>query len=48
MNLEQLKQAVQDFFGDTTRTQKETAEGLREAAELARDLAETIESELEE
>lgn len=32
MSIEELKQAVQDFFGDTSRSQSETRAGLEELA----------------
>lgn len=42
MTLEELKEAVNDFFGDTSRTQEETADGLREVAAIANELADVL------
>lgn len=42
MTLEAIKQAIQDFFGDTSRPASETHDGLLDIAEQAQSLAETI------
>jgi len=41
MTIDELKQAVQDFYGDTSRSQEETRDALEE---LARDLEAMIDS----
>lgn len=48
MTLDELKTAVDDYFGDTTRDKAETADGLREIAGMCDGRAEAIESELED
>lgn len=45
MDLETLKDEVQKFFGDKSRTAQETRDGLLEVAELCGDLADTIPDE---
>ena len=42
MDLDQLKKAITDFFGDTSRSQSETKEGLQEAADLIETFIETL------
>lgn len=42
MTIEELKEAVEDFFGDKSRSKEETADGLREVAELAEMFAESL------
>ena len=39
---------IRDWFGDTSRTQRETKDGLEEIAELAQELADAIEPEEDE
>jgi uncharacterized protein YukE len=41
MTIDELKQAVQDFYGDTSRSQEETRDALEE---LASDLEAMIDS----
>lgn len=41
MTIDELKQAVQDFYGDTSRSQQETRDALEE---LASDLEGMIDS----
>lgn len=42
ISLDQVKKAVDDFFGDTSRTKAETKDGLEEIAEYADMRADTI------
>ena len=42
MTKENLLDAIQKFFGDTSRSADETKDGLEEAAELAEELANSI------
>lgn len=42
MTYEQLKAALDSFFGDTTRSKEETKDGLERIAEEALMLADTI------
>jgi hypothetical protein len=44
MTLEELKEAVDDYFGDTSRGEEETAKGLREIAEQCEMMADAIEA----
>lgn len=46
--LNELKQDVDDYFSDTSRSQFETADGLREIADMCNTMAEAIESDIEE
>lgn len=45
MTLEELKEALQKFFGDTSRSQQETRDGLLDIAADAELLAEGLEDE---
>lgn len=45
MTAEQIMTEIRNFFGDTQRSQAETKEGLEEIAELAVELANTLEED---
>lgn len=47
MTLEELKEAVQDFFGDTSCPASETREGLLDIASQAKELADAIAEDAE-
>ena len=47
MTLEAIKQAIQDYFGDTSRPASETREGLLDIASHAEQLAEAIAEDAE-
>ena len=47
MTLDELQAAVEAYFGDMSRDKAETADGLREIADMCTTRAEALESELE-
>jgi len=46
MSKDELIQAVQDFFGDTSRSAQQTKDGLEEIASLAQLYADSIEGDV--
>ena len=47
MTLEEIKQAIQDFFGDTSCPASETREGLLDITSQAEQLADAIAEDAE-
>lgn len=46
MTTAEAKQAVDDFYGDTSRTKEETLEGLREILEHTYELEQMLDGEI--
>lgn len=45
MDIEELKEAINKFFGDTSRSRSETKEGLEEASDHIQTMLDTLQDE---